>query len=57
MRLMKAPAHVKEDEGLYNVKTHGWELKGRLDALHHSVLLLASIYESRDGFDPSWKVQ
>lgn len=37
-----------------NVKTHGWELKGRVDALKFAVRTLLSIYSERDGYKEEW---
>jgi hypothetical protein len=37
-----------------NVKTHGWELSGRVAALKFAVDTLFSIYSDRDGYKEEW---
>jgi hypothetical protein len=53
VELMKAPAEAPQD--LANVKTHGWTLGGRLDALDVALRHLATVYADREGYRDDWR--
>lgn len=53
VRMMRNPgAHA---DRLTNVKTHGWELKGREEGLRYALMVRAERFADRPGYKESWR--
>jgi hypothetical protein len=48
---------VLDQQRFTNVKTHGWELTGRLDGLRAAIGLLAQPHAGRPGFRDEWRLR